>query len=105
MSIKKVFRIIRVWSNGKLTYAKRYRKWMKGRLLRDLIELTPRYYQELVNKYGGEVSPFIIESFGMMMPKEPEKGESALKVDITDVQETETGKVFSWTVNPQHPNQ
>jgi len=58
---KRNFRIIRIWWFGKLPYTKRLRKWMNGQLLRDLQNLTPRYMERYVEKYGGEANIFWAE--------------------------------------------
>jgi hypothetical protein len=46
------YRILRIWYCGKLPYAKRFRRWMNGQLLRDLDKFFPDYYQTMLDKYG-----------------------------------------------------
>ena len=48
----KLVRIIRIWYKGKLPYAKRYRRWMRGQLFRDLVRLIPDYLVKLQERYS-----------------------------------------------------
>jgi len=52
--MKRYYRILRIWYNGKLPYAKRVHKWMKGRLFRDFQLLTPMYLKNMMEKYGND---------------------------------------------------
>lgn len=52
--IRRWVRILRVFYFGKLTYAKKVRRWINGQLFIDFQELTPKYYEKMVEKYGNQ---------------------------------------------------
>lgn len=54
-------RILRIWYFGKIGYAKRVRIWIREQFIRDLQELTPKYYEKYVQKYGSENYTTVME--------------------------------------------
>jgi hypothetical protein len=52
--MKRTLRILRIWWCGKMPYAKRVRRWIKGQLFRDLQKEIPNYVERMKEKYSPE---------------------------------------------------
>lgn len=50
--MKRKLRILRIWYYGKLPYAKKVKRWMKGQLFRDLHKLVPNHIEKIIERYG-----------------------------------------------------
>ena len=61
--MKRYYRIFRIWYYGKLPYAKKYKKWLKGMLFRQLLELAPKMYESYQSKYGNVEPELFAEIF------------------------------------------
>jgi hypothetical protein len=62
--MKRYFRIFRIWYKGKLPYAKKVNRWIKGQFIRDLQELSKIYYPKILEKYGNENYTTVMEQLG-----------------------------------------
>ena len=62
--MKRYFRILRIWYFGKIGYAKRVRRWIRGQFIRDLQELSKIYYPKILEKYGKENYTTVMEQLG-----------------------------------------
>ena len=68
--IKRKFRILRIWYYGKLRYAKKYKRWMNGNLIRQLGVLTAQYHPEYMRKYGNESYIEAMKLFSKTAPED-----------------------------------
>lgn len=50
--MNRLYRITKIALAGKYGYLKRFHKWMRGQLIRDLQAMIPTFYDEMVRKYG-----------------------------------------------------
>lgn len=59
--MKRKLRILRIWFFGKYNYLKKVHRWRMGQWFRDLQQISPKYYEEMVNKYQDESFTLLIE--------------------------------------------